>query len=146
MASSSDALSDAVLSASVLASSLIYLVTGLSLEAFVGVLISALIIKAGLELISEVVDDILGKPAEKEETDRIKAVICEEPEVNGAYDLIMFNYGPDKNYARVHIELPDAMTVAEVDKLTRLREARVYRETGVILTGVCVYSSNTSDE
>ena len=146
VASGSDALSDAVLSASVLVSTLMYLVTGLSLETFVGVLISALIIKAGLELISEVVGDILGKRAEKEETDRIKAFICEEPEVNGEYDLIMFNYGPDKNYASVHIELPDTMTVAEVDKLTRLREARVYRETGVILTGVGEYLSNTSDE
>ena len=38
------------------------------------------------------------------------------------------------------------MTVDEVDRLTRRVQARVYRETGVVLTGIGVYSVNTSDE
>lgn len=58
----------------------------------------------------------------------------------------MYNYGPNKNYASVHVELPDTMTVDEVDKLTRRVQAKVYTETGVILTGVGVYSFNTSDD
>ena len=37
------------------------------------------------------------------------------------------------------------MTVDEVDTLTRSMQARVYKETGVILTGVGVYSYNTTD-
>ena len=93
----------------------------------------------------ETVNDILGKRGDKEETDRIKKLICEEPEVRGAYDLIMFNFGPSKNYASVHIELPDTMTVDKVDELTRRIQAKIYLNTGVILTGVGVYSYNTSD-
>ena len=89
---------------------------------------------------------ILGKRADREETDRLKDLICEEPEVRGAFDLILFNYGPDRNYASVHLELPDTMSVDEVDRLTRRVQARVYRETGVILTGIGVYSFNTSDD
>ena len=146
VASGSDALFDAVLSASVLASAIVYLIWNISLEAYVGVIISAFIIKAGIEMMIETVNDILGKRAEKEETDRIKALICEQPEVKGAYDLIMFNYGPNKNYASVHIELPDTMTVDEVDTLTRHIQSKIYLETGVILTGVGVYSYNTSDD
>jgi len=65
--------------------------------------------------------------------------------VRGAYDLILYNYGPDKNLASVHLELPDTMTVEEVDRLTRKLERRVYEETGVILVGVGVYSCNTQD-
>ncbi len=145
IASGSDALFDAILSASVLASAIVYLIWNISLEAYVGVVISAFIIKAGIEMMIETVNDILGKRGEKEETDRIKSLICEEPEVRGAYDLIMFNYGPNKNYASIHLELPDTMTVAEVDKLTRRIQAKVYLETGVILTGIGVYSYNTSD-
>ena len=144
-ASGSDALFDAILSASVLASAVIYLVWGISLEAYVGVIISVFIIKAGIEMMIETVNDILGKRVEKEETDRIKKLICEEPEVRGAYDLIMFNFGPSKNYASVHIELPDTMTVDKVDELTRRIQAKIYLNTGVILTGVGVYSYNTSD-
>lgn len=146
IASGSDALFDAVLSASVLASAIVYLIWNISLEAYVGVIISVFIIKAGIEMMIETVNDILGKRGEKEETDKIKALICEQPEVRGAYDLIMFNYGPNKNYASVHIELPDAMTVDEVDKLTRQIQAKTYLETGVILTGIGVYSYNTSND
>ena len=65
--------------------------------------------------------------------------------MQGAYDLIMYNYGPDKDLASVHLELPDTMTVREVDRLTRKLEAKVQRETGVILTGVGVYSYNTGN-
>ena len=146
VASGSDALFDAILSASVLVSAIIYLVWHVSLEAYVGVLISAFIIKAGIEMMIETVNDILGKRADKEETDRIKDLICEEPEVRGAYDLITFNYGPNKNYASVHLELPDTMTVEEADKITRRIQSKVYLETGVILTGIGVYSHNTSDD
>ena len=146
VASGSDALFDAVLSASVLASAIVYLVWDISLEAYVGVIISAFIIKAGIEMMIDTVNDILGKRSDKEETDRIKSLICEEPEVRGAYDLILFNYGPEKNYASVHIELPDTMSVDDIDKLTRRIETKVYREAGVILTGIGVYSYNTSDD
>ena len=145
IASGSDAMFDAVLSLSVLGSAIIYLLSGLSLEAYVGVVISIVIIKSGVEMMSETLDEILGVRADKETTDEIKKLICEEPEVRGAYDLIMYNYGPDKNYASVHIELPDTMTVKELDKLTRKIELNVYHKTGVVLTGVGVYSYNTGN-
>ena len=67
----------------------------------------------------------------------------EAPEVLGAYDLFVHDYGPGREYASIHIELPDTMTVDNVDILTRKLTDRVYRETGVILTGVGVYSRNS---
>ncbi len=146
VASGSDALFDAVLSASVLASAIVYLVWHISLEAYVGVIIAVIIIKAGVEMMIETLNDILGKRSDREEVKKIKQLISEEPGVRGAYDLIMYNYGPNKNYASVHLELPDIMTVDEVDQLTRHIQAKVYRETGVILTGVGVYSYNTADD
>ena len=146
IASGSDATFDAILSASVLASAVIFLLTGISLEAFVGVLISAMIIKAGVEMMLETVDDILGHRADAEVSRKIKQILNDTPEVHGAYDLILNNYGPDKNYGSVHLELPDTMTVREVDELSRKMEARVYHETGVILTGIGVYSYNTSND
>lgn len=144
VASGSDALFDAILSASVLLSAIIYLLWHISLEAYVGVVISIIIIKAGFEMMSETLNDILGKRGDNEETAKIKRLICEESEIRGAYDLIMYNYGPNKNYASVHIELPDTMTVDEVDKLTRRIQMNVYHKSGVILTGIGVYSYNTS--
>ena len=147
IASGSDATFDAILSASVLASAVIFLIFRLSLEAYVGVLISLYIIKAGIGMMQETISEMLGKRADAETTRHVREIITSEPEIRGAYDLMLHNYGPQRNYASVHIELPDTMTVEEVDKLTRRVESRVYRETGVILAGVGVYSYNTgSDE
>ena len=146
IASGEDARFDAILSASVLASAVIFLLTGLSLEAWVGVVISAFIIKSGVEMMMETLDDIIGHRADAELTQKIRHLLVEEPEVRGAYDLFLDNYGPDRNYASVHLELPDVMTVEEVDKLTRRVQMKVFQETGVILTGVGVYSFNTKND
>lgn len=145
VASGSDALFDAVLSLSVLASAVIFILTGVSLEAYVGVIISGFIIKSAIDMMKETLDEILGLRADKEITARIKKLLTAEPEVRGAYDLILYNYGPDKDYASVHLELPDTMSVKDVDILTRRVEAKVYKETGVILVGVGVYSYNTAN-
>lgn len=144
-ASGSDAMFDAVLSGAVLISAIIFQVSGISLEAIVSLAISAFIIKSGIEMMRETLDDILGMRADRELTDRIKNLITEDEDVRGAYDLFMFNYGPDRNYASVHIELPDTMTVKEVDIKTRSIRTKIYSETGVILTGIGVYSYNTGN-
>ena len=145
-ASGSDALFDAILSASVLASAVIFLIWQVSLEAYVGVVIAGFIIKAGIEMMIETLNDIIGKREDAESIKELKQVICEEEAVLGAYDITLFNYGPSKNYASVHIELPDTMTVNEVDVITRRIQLNVLQKTGVILTGIGVYSFNTSDD
>ena len=146
VASGSDASFDAILSASVLASAIIYLATGISLEAFVGAAISVVIIKAGIEMLTETLDDILGQRPDAEVSQKVKKLLAEEPEVRGAYDLIINNYGPSKNIASVHLELPDTMTAEEIDRLIRRVEYKVYRETGIILTGISVYAYNTKND
>ena len=94
----------------------------------------------------ETLNDIIGKREDAESIKELKQVICEEEAVLGAYDITLFNYGPNKNYGSVHIELPDTMSVNEVDMITRRIQVNVFQKTGVILTGVGVYSFNTSDD
>ncbi len=145
IASGSDAMFDAILSASVLASAIIFLTAGVSLEAYVGVAISCFIIKAGIEMMIDTLGDILGRRPSQELSRKIKDIINSESEVRGAYDLFLNDYGPNRFYGSVHIELRDTMTVEEVDVLTRRIEERIFAETGVIMTGVGVYSYNTQD-
>ena len=145
VASGADASFDAVLSASVLASVIIFIVWGVSLEAYVGVMISIFIIKAGIEMMMETLGDIIGKREDAEMTGYIRQILEAEDEVRGAYDLHLFNYGPNKYYGSVHLELADTMTVQEVDVLTRKLQLEIYMKTGVIMTGIGVYSYNTTD-
>lgn len=74
-ASGADALFDAVLSFSVLVSALVFIFTGLSLEAYVGVVISFFIIKAGVEMIGETVDEILGMRPDPDIVKRSSALL-----------------------------------------------------------------------
>lgn len=145
-ASGADASFDAILSLSVLACAVLFRMTGISLEAFVGAVISVFIIKSGIEMMLETLDDIIGKRADPDKVREIKRLIKEEPEVRGVYDLFINNYGPGRDYASLHIEVPDVMTVEEVDTITRRLQQKVYKGTGVIITGVGVYSYNTKDQ
>ena len=141
--SGKDAFFDALLSASVLACAVFYLIFHISLEAYMGIIISLVIIKSGIDMMGETLHDILGQRADSKMSREIKQILSEEPEIRGVYDLMINNYGPNKNYASLHIELPDTMCVEEVDRLTRKIEEKVYHKTGVILIGVGVYSYNT---
>ncbi len=145
-ASGADASFDAILSASVLLSAIVFLLWGLSLEAWVGVVIAGFIIKSGLEMITDTLDDILGKRAEAELTGKIRRAVLEEEAIRGVYDIIVNDYGPNKNTCSLHIELPDFMTVDQVDVITRHLQNRVLDAAGVIVTGVSVYSYNTKDD
>lgn len=145
-ASGADAMFDAILSLSVLASAIIYLVFGISLEAYVGAIIAVFIIKSGIDMMRDTLSDILGERPDPVLVRRIKGMLAAEPEIRGAYDLMINNYGPGRNYASVHIELPDTMNTDEIDRLTRRIHDKVYLETGVRLMGVSVYLYNAHDD
>ena len=146
VASGSDAFNDAILSISVLASALIYMVFHISLEAYVGVLLSIFIIKTGLELIKESVDNMLGTRVESSLTKSIKKEILKEDEVEGVYDLLLNDYGPDKYLGSVHIEVSDTLSVADIDRISRKISKVILEKYGVILHTIGVYSVNTKDE
>lgn len=146
VASGSDAFNDAILSISVLASAMIYMVFDISIEAYVGVLVSIFIIKAGIDLIRESIDNILGVRIESSLARGIKREVLKEEEVKGAYDLILHNYGPDTYLGSIHIEVADTLTVADVDRISRSISKNIMKKYGVILHTIGVYSVNTKDK
>ena len=146
VASGSDAMFDSILSASVLLSALVFIFTGLRLEAYVGVLIAGFIIKAGVEMLLETFDEILGKRADRELIEQLRETICEDPDVYGAYDLILHSYGPEKLVGSVHVEVLDTMKADGIDLMERRIAERVLEKHGVILAGIGIYSRNTQDD
>ena len=146
VASGKDAMLDSVISASTLVAAGIYLATRVSLEAWLGAVISVVIIKSGIGMLSDSLSDILGERVDSDLSKGIKQAICSFDEVHGAYDLLLHSYGPDRLLGSVHIEVPDTMTVDRLDRLERDIAQKVYGEFGVILTGVSVYSMNTGDD
>ena len=146
IASGTDATMDSVISLSTLVAAAIFLIWGLSLEAWLGAIISLVIIKSGLEMLRGAISTILGERADSEVSRGVKEIINTFEPVSGAYDLLLHSYGPDKTLGSVHIEVPDTMTAGELDVLEREIVEKVMDETGVILTGISVYSVNTTND
>ena len=145
IASGSDALFDAILSAGTLAAAIISLLWGLSLEGVFGAVISIFIIKAGIEILKDALSSIIGARADKEMTESLREKILSYPQVRGVYDMTLHNYGPTQTIGSVHIELPDDMTARDIHKLTRQITVDVYATFGIVLT-VGIYASNTATE
>ena len=144
--SGKDATLDSIISASTLVAAGIFLWKGISLEAWLGAVISLIIIKSGVEMLRETLSKVLGERADAELAQEIKKTVLSFPEVNGAYDLVLNNYGPDTFNGSVHIEIPDTYTADQIDELLRTISVTVYEKHNVILTAIGVYSQNTTDE
>lgn len=146
ISSGTDALFDAILSTAVLISAIILLIFKFNIEAYVSVIISVFILKAGYEIIKEAVDDMVGHRVEAEYTKKVKECVLSFDEVYGAYDLVLHNYGPDKYLGSLHIEVDDTMTADKIDALTRCITAKVFQDTGIFITAIGLYSRNSSNE
>ena len=143
--SGDDAVLDSVISASTLAAAAVYLIFHISLEAWLGAVIAAVIIKAGFDMLKDTLSKILGERVDADLAKDIKQTVMGFDDVNGVYDLVMHNYGPDSYNGSVHIEVPDTLSADELDKLLRRIQVKVYKEHNVILTAIGVYSYNTKD-
>ena len=145
IASGEDARNDAVISAATLVAAVIFLLTKVSLEAWLGAVISLVILKSGFDMLRQTLSRILGERVDSALSLGIKKTVAEFPQVSGAYDLILHSYGPDMLMGSVHIEVPDTMTAADLDQLERDITDKVAEKHGVILTGISIYSVNTTD-
>ena len=139
-----DALFDAILSFGTLVSIIVSLYFKVNIEGYIGAVIGLFMIKSGIDVLRSSLSSIIGERTSKETSDAIKHLVCENPEVKGAYDLIVNNYGPDRGIGSIHIEVDDNMTAKEIHPLTRRITAQVYQEFGIIMT-VGIYATNNSD-
>ncbi|MGN0034530.1 MAG: cation diffusion facilitator family transporter, partial [Coriobacteriales bacterium] len=145
VASGKDALFDSVISASTLLAAAIYLLFGISLEAWLGAIIAIVIIKSGIDMLRDTVSQILGARPDADFTGAVKSSIMEFPQVLGVYDLVINNYGPESMIGSVHLELPETMSVGELDDLEYDITVKLAREFNLIMTGISVYATNPED-
>ena len=144
--SGEDATLDAVISASTLVAAGIFLIFHVSLEAWLGAIISLVIIKSGVQMLRDTVSQILGERNDTELARSIYATVMSFPNVQGAYDLVLNNYGPDTWNGSIHIEVPDTYSASQLDQLIREITMKVLSDHHVLLTAIGVYSVNTQDE
>lgn len=146
IASGKEALGDVVISIATIVAAVIFILSGFSIEAWLGAIIALVIVKAGAEILFETIAKILGTGGDVELVRNIKKSISEYECVHGAYDLVLHNYGPDAYMGSVHVAVDDTFPISAFDDLTRKIEADIMEKFGVLITSVGVYSVNTMDE
>ncbi len=138
-----DAIGDAVVTSTTFIGAIISYFFNISIEGYIGVIISLLIIKTAMSIIKTSVNNMIGVRADVELTRRIKELVNTHDGVLGAYDLTLHNYGPSNIIGTVNIEVKDDMTAKEIHRITRNIIIDVYKTLGIFLT-IGIYASNDS--
>ena len=143
-ASGSDALFDAVITLATLVSAGVMLLWGISLDGILGTLISAVIIKAGIEMLASPVGELLGSRVSPELVAEIKKEVMAYDEVHGVYDIILHNYGPEVMIGSLHVSVDDTLTAQDIHELSRKISLQMYRDHAIVMT-VGVYAVATGE-
>lgn len=144
-ASGADALSDAILTGVTLVAALVTLFTDLVIDGYVGVLVSLFILKAGIDIIMEVINELLGGRPDEEMAKDIMKDIRNYPGVAGAYDLILHNYGPNVYIGNVNLELDEKISIRDAYKITHPLASEIFNKYGVFFY-FGFYSINVTDK
>ncbi len=117
--SGEDATLDSIISASTVVAAIIYLTTGFALEAYLGAIISLVIVKSGIDMLKETISRILGESVDADIVKDIHQTVLNFEEVHGVYDIVLTDFGPDSYRGSLHIEVKDTYTADELDELIR---------------------------
>ena len=142
IASGVEAKFDTLVSFSTLVAAFIFIFFGVSLEAYLGVIISLLLIKTAAEILKDTINKILGTRPNLETIKAIYKEIRSIDGVLGAYDLMFHDYGPDKMLGSVHIEVAEDMTAGEIDTLIRRIQREIFTKFSVVIDAVGIYALN----
>ena len=144
IASGSDALFDAIITLATLVSAGIMLLWNVSIDGYLGALISLVIIKAGIEMLASPINELLGARISNELVHDIKQEVMQFEEVHGVYDIIVHNYGPDVLIGSLHISVDDTTDAYHIHGLTRHISKLMFEKHGIIMT-VGVYAVATGE-
>ena len=133
-ASALDSVSDALVTAVTLISTLLSPILPFSLDAPAGIVVSLFIMWTGVSSVLTISDTILGKRPSKENVQRIRNIIRRYPPLRGGYDIRIHSYGPESSVGTIDVEVPFEATAEEVYEAMEKAKKELLKETGTIFT------------
>jgi len=130
-ATAADSLSDAGATLAVLVSAIIAKLTGFNTDAYMGMAVAVVIFIAGIKILNDTKNSILGSAPDPEVVENIAALTKEYPEIVGIHDLVVHNYGPGNTIASFHAEVDGKIDVFITHDVIDNVEKRLYSELGV---------------
>ena len=133
-AAATDSLSDAIATSAVLVSTIICSTTGLNTDGYMGVIVAVIVMIAGIKILNETKNSILGSAPEPELIDEIVRITREYPEALGIHDMVVHNYGPGNTIASFHVEVDGMENVFHTHDVIDTIEKRLFLELSVRAT------------
>ena len=131
-ATAADSLSDAGASTAVLIAILIFKFTGVDIDGFMGLAVAVVIFIAGIKILNDTKNSILGEAPSDDVVEGIKAIVAEFPDALGIHDMIVHSYGPGRFVANLHIEVDGSKDIFESHDMIDLIEKRLNSELGIL--------------
>lgn len=123
IATSYDSRNDVLITVATIISAILAGVTGLKLDAFMGLLVSVFVIISGFKIVKETIEPLLGQAVEYEIFEKLTKMVEDYEGIVGTHDLIIHNYGPNHRMATIHVEVPNNMNIEKaheaIDQIER---------------------------
>ena len=145
IASGVDSNYDAVLSAGTLVVAFAQNIWNVNIDGIVGVVISLVVCKAGVEVLRDALGPIIGQPESAKLVDEVEKYALTFPDVQGVHDVVLDDFGPRETLGLVTVEVPDTMEARRIHGLTRGIAEGLKARFGII-AAVAIYAKNTTDK
>ena len=133
-ASATDSLSDAGATFAVLVSAIIAKISGFDIDGYMGIAVAIVIFIAGIKVLNETKNSILGSAPEPEVVEGIIKVALEYEEILGVHDMVVHNYGPGNTICSFHAEVDGKADVFATHDCIDNIEKRLFLEQGIRTT------------
>ena len=135
-ATAADSLSDAGATFAVLVATLVFKFTDWDPDAYMGILVALLILWAGIKILNDTKNSILGEKPSEETVEQIRAMVAdfEDQGAIGIHDLVVHNYGPGRIMASLHVEVDGDADIYASHDMADLIERRLAVECGIEAT------------
>lgn len=134
-ATAADSLSDAVATAAVLLGALVGHFFNLNIDAWMGILVAAFILRSGWGAARDTLNPLLGQSPAPELVRDIHDAVLAHPQVVGIHDLVIHDYGPGRSMMSLHAEVPMDANIMEVhdviDAIERELKEKFHIETSI---------------
>ena len=133
-ATGTDSMTDAISTAAVLISLLISRFTAFDTDGYMGIIVAAIILVAGLKILNDAKNAILGEAPSEETVAAIRNTVAEYPEALGIHDMIIHTYGAGTTIASLHIEVDGSGNVFALHDIMDTIERRLMEEHRILCT------------
>lgn len=132
-ATAADSMGDVITTSSTIVSVVIYGVWGLNIDGIVGVVVSVIVMWAGIRIAKDTLAPLIGEPIDPKLYHEITDFVEAYDGIVGSHDLIVHNYGPTRSMASIHAEVPNDVNVEDSHEVIDRIEREALKKFGIFL-------------